>query len=708
MSPLIRFPALCTIGFGLLCMGLAGPVAAVELRDLNSHCPFTPPTTVEAWQARAADLKLQLQAALGLYPQIELDPVEPQIYGRVIRDDYSIDKVIFESLPGFYVTGNLYRPKASPAGSKLPAVLCPHGHWENARFYDAQASVKNLLADGSERFENAARNHIQARCVQLARMGCIVFHWDMIGYCDSTQISFERAHRFGKQPAETEVTADGWLLFSPLAESHGQSILGLQTLAIHRAVDMLLGMPDVDPRRIAISGASGGGTQSFLGAATDERISLAFPAVMVSTGMQGGCTCENACWLRTGTGNVEMAALIAPRPLGLTAANDWTKTMPTDGFPQLQQLYGLLGAPKQVALFPAVHFGHNFNHVSRVGLYGWVSDHFGLGFDKPVLERDFQIALRDELSVWDAKHPQPAGGEEFERKLMKLWAEIIDRQLLTQLQGDAAQLGQLAQTLSAGWRVCLGLTTNPQLTEAQAESVADGLKLQVERLPAWRVSASAPSQAAIAATNQSTSRDEQAAKHQAIMQAWDPAKGSLRIEVAKGDGAHNFYLELAGQSWSDTPEQVQQQSLVANPRLAAAYTFGYNLPLFATRAQQLGHTLRWLAKQHPQATLTVHGTGSTAALAAAGGFVAQHLATASQQPALALRLNLQPEEFAFAKVDVIRHPDFLPLAARFWDLPGLVATTPAKIRLSGTAQALAPYRKLADLAQISAADLVFE
>ncbi|MCA9227335.1 MAG: hypothetical protein KDA47_17045, partial [Planctomycetales bacterium] len=63
-------------------------------------------------------------------------------------------------------------------------------------------------------------------------------------------------------------------------------------------------------------GASGGGTQTFLIAAIDPRLAVAFPAVMVSTAMQGGCTCENSSLLRVGTGNIEFAALFAPKPLG--------------------------------------------------------------------------------------------------------------------------------------------------------------------------------------------------------------------------------------------------------------------------------------------------------------------------------------------------------------------------------------------------------
>ena len=302
---------LLTIVFVFLLQPFTGLQAETPvLRDLDSHSPFAPPESLPAWEVRAKALRTQLKVSLGMLPSLELDPIQPNIYGRIERDGFSVERVTFESLPGFYVTGNLYRPLEIAAGQPVPGVLCPHGHWTEARFYDAgEKNARDLLASGAERFKNAARNHIQARCIQLARMGCVVFHWDMIGYCDSTQISFERAHRFAEQNKASEQTDAGWLLFSPLAEAHCQSIMGLQTLATRRAVDMLLSLPEVDPERIGITGASGGGTQSFIGAALDDRISLAFPAVMVSTGMQGGCTCENACWLRTGTGNIEIAGL---------------------------------------------------------------------------------------------------------------------------------------------------------------------------------------------------------------------------------------------------------------------------------------------------------------------------------------------------------------------------------------------------------------
>jgi len=615
-----------------------------SLRDLDSHCPFTPPKTLEDWQVRSAQLKQQLLVSLGLWPLPKMEPVAPKIYGRLPLDGYTIEKVTFETLPGFYVTGNLYRPDPMPAG-KVPGVLCPHGHWAEARFYDLDPKgIQQLLATGAERFENAARNHIQARCVHLARMGCVVFHWDMIGYCDNQQINFERSHRFAKQPKESEVAADGWLLFSPLAESHAQSILGLQTLAGMRGVDFLLTLPEVDSARIGITGASGGGTQSFITAAVDPRIAVAFPAVMVSTGMQGGCTCENAAGLRTGTGNVEMASLIAPRPMGLTTANDWTKNMPTDGFPELQQLYGLLGAKDKVALFPAAHFPHNYNHVARVSMYGWMNKHFKLGLAEPVLERDFVWKGKADLTVWDAEHPQPEGGEAFERKLMKSFRDNIDAQFTAQLAAGQAQA--LGETLLKGWEVCLGLTHTPVASASMTGQERGNLQFTSATDGQWQ------------------------------LRAGEPAAGAkllVRVPQAK----LTYAVALLGQDFAADGSLVElaQQPLVGNPRLAAAYTYGFNEPLFARRARQLGATLKTLQQQHPTETLVIEGQGAAAALAAAG------VICAGVSKPESVQLRLAPAGFRFAKVDSIRDPNFLPASARYWDVPGLVSCVVGQVEL---------------------------
>src|SRR5207244_6154256 len=140
------------------------------------------------------------------------------------------------------------------------------------------------------------------------------------------------AHSYG-QPRPALEGRENWGLYSPQAELRLQNIMGLQTYNSIRALDWLCELADVDPARIGVTGASGGGTQTFMLCAVDPRPAAAFPAVMVSTAMQGGCTCENASFVRLGTGNIEIAGLFAPKALGMTAANDWTHEMPSKGFP---------------------------------------------------------------------------------------------------------------------------------------------------------------------------------------------------------------------------------------------------------------------------------------------------------------------------------------------------------------------------------------
>ncbi len=361
------------------------------LKDLDGYFPFKPSATRAEWEARAAKVREHLLFAVGLWPMPPKTPLNPVIHGLVDLGDYTVEKVYFESWPGFYVTGSLYRPKGAGAkdGCKHAAVLSPHGHWDNGRFYDNQKGIKQELASGGERFEDGGRSPLQARCVQLARMGCVVFHYDMLGNADSQQFSTELVHGFSEQRPEMNTVTD-WGLYSPQAEAHLQSIMGLQTWNSIRALDFVSSLPDVDASRIGVTGASGGGTQTFILCAVDPRPAVEFPAVMVSTAMQGGCTCENASLLRINTGNVEIAALFAPKPLGMTAANDWTKEMPAKGYPELQQHYQMMGAPENVMLTPLLQFPHNYNYPSRAAMYQWMNRHLKLGVDEPIVERDFK------------------------------------------------------------------------------------------------------------------------------------------------------------------------------------------------------------------------------------------------------------------------------------------------------------------------------
>ncbi|MCH2131986.1 MAG: alpha/beta hydrolase family protein, partial [Pirellulaceae bacterium] len=333
------------------------------LKDLNGHFPFLVPDSLDTWLQRAEQLRHRIRVATGIWPMPTRTPLNPVIHGRTHRKGFTVEKVYFESLPGHYVTGLLFRPDNSLVDAKYPAVLCPHGHGGRLQRHPHD-KLRQMIADGAERFEASGQYPKIARCAQLARMGCVTFIYDMLGYADSQQIDRQLAHRFAKQRDEFEGTTD-WGLFSAQAEMRLQSVIGIQTWNSIRCLDFLEQLPDVDSSRMAVTGGSGGGTQTILLCAIDERPVAAFPNGMVSTAMQGGCTCENGSLLRVGTGNVELAALFAPKPQGMTAADDWTVDMMTDGYPELQQLYSMFGVKDHVMCRKLTHFPHNYNYVSR-------------------------------------------------------------------------------------------------------------------------------------------------------------------------------------------------------------------------------------------------------------------------------------------------------------------------------------------------------
>jgi hypothetical protein len=365
--------------------------------DLDHPFTFTPAfETRDAWLSRRAALRTQVLVAVGLWPMPARTPLAPVVHGRIDRDGYTIEKVFFASLPGHYVSGNLYRPVGNPsargAALRRPAVLSPHGHWENGRLLERSGKDAQALVDkGAERTIEAARFPLQARLANLARLGFVVFQYDMVGYADSKPL----VHREGFADAEALMRL--------------QSNMGLQTWNSLRALDFVASLPDVDPSRMAMTGESGGGTQTLLLSAIDDRLAAAFPSVMVSGAMQGGCVCENAPLLRIGTNNIELAALFAPKPIGLSAANDWTRDLFSLGLPELKTIYRLFDAEDRVtARF--MPFEHGDHLPSRELMYNLFSTHLhpDAAPAAPIVEPAFTPVPPADLSVFDATHPRPA------------------------------------------------------------------------------------------------------------------------------------------------------------------------------------------------------------------------------------------------------------------------------------------------------------
>lgn len=669
LLPLLALPLLATFSSAaevrVLPPGeLPRDARLAPLKDLDGYFPFTPPASPEAWAPRAEKVRRQILVSQGLWPMPEKAALNAVIHGRIERDDYTVEKVFFESFPGFFVTGNLYRPKpanGAPAPAKMPGILCPHGHWPNGRFMEvSDSAVEKEIATGGEKFRDAARSPLQARCVQLARMGCVVFHFDMIGYADSVQLSQELAHGFKKQRPEMS-TPENWGFFSPQAELRAQSIMGLQTWNGIRALDFLQSLPDVDPQRIGVTGASGGGTQTMLLGAIDPRVSAAFPAVMVSTAMQGGCTCENASLLRVGTGNIEFAALFAPKPMAMSTADDWTKEMRTKGFPELKKHWTVLGAPNHVALHDRTEFPHNFNAPSRAAMAAWFNQHLKLNLSEAQLaERDFQRLTRDEMSVWDAAHPAPAvRGPEAERHVLREWHEAS-----LEAMRKAGDL--FPEVIRPAVETILGRTFAEagEATWELKDKQDRGDYLQMtglirntthgEELPALSLHPKRWNGNTVLWLGGSGKRDlfaAEAGSEQPIPE--------VRSLLDSGASVLSVDLLFQGEFTADG-KPLASTPRVKNPREAAAYTFGYNPALFAQRVHDIltvAKLVRTDEKHHPKrlAILADHSAGALAAAARA----------VSGEAIDAVAIVPTESESAFEKVSDLHDPVFLPGIAKY-------------------------------------------
>jgi dienelactone hydrolase len=647
------------------------------LKDLDGYFPFKPSQTPAEWAPRAEQVRRELAVATGVWPMPEKTPLNAVIHGKIERPDYTVEKVYFESVPGFFVTGNLYRPKGK--SGKVPGILSPHGHWENGRFYDeTPAELRRKLAHGEERFAEGGRSPLQSRCVQLARMGCVVFQYDMVGYADSVQIANSLAHGFSKQRPEMNA-AENWGLFSPQAEANLQSVMALQTWDSIRALDFLLSLPEVDASRIGVTGASGGGTQTFVLCALDERPAVAFPAVMVCTAMQGGCTCENACLLRVDTGNVEIAALFAPKPLGMTAANDWTKEMPTKGYPELQEHFAMMGAPKNVMLKACLQFGHNYNYVSRGAMYGWFNQQFKLRLPEPVVEEDYTYSTPKELSVWDEQHPKPAGGPEFERKLLR-WITERDQKQLAQSQDS---LEDFKSVYGGAMDVIIGR----DLTGVGAVKLA--LVRQADRGD-YQEKAGLLRNAAHGEELPVVILEPKKSRHTVVI--WVDPQGKSGLYAKGGDGKVQVLpavqkllssgvtvigvdLLYQGEFLADD-QPLAQAPKVKNKREAAAFTLGYNYPVFAQRVQDLLSVIEYARTQirglERLDLVGVNGAGAwVAAAKAQAGNAIQCVAA-------------DTGGFRFANVKDILDLNFLPGGAKYGDVPGMLALgAPGKLWVAG-------------------------
>lgn len=647
-----------------------------ELKDLNGYFPFTPSATPEEWAKRREYVTRQMLVACGLWPMPSRPAIKATVHGRVERDDYVVDRVFFESSPGLLVTGSLYRPKGKDG--PLPTILCPHGHWASGRFHDhGDGTIKQELASGGEKFEIGGRHPLQARSVQLARMGCLVFLYDMQGYADNGSFTFDLIHRFAKQRPELS-SPDRWGMFSAQSELRLLNALGLQTWNSIRAVDWLCSLPEVDQSRIGVTGASGGGTQTFMLAALDERIAAAFPAVMVSTAMQGGCTCENATYLRVNTGNIEFAAMVAPRPIAMTGANDWTREIETKGLPELKQHFAMLGVPDRVAA-RYMNFPHNYNHPSRQMMYEFFNQHLKLGQAK-IEERDYQPLTQAETTVWSGEHKGPELTEDYEVQVLKALDDDLNQKVAALTPKDAASLAEYRRVIGGALDVMIGRglpgageVAYEKVTETDREGFKEYAALlrvpkHREELPSVFLLPSSWNHKVVIALGANGKSD--------LFDSDDKPVDSIQKLIDAGYAIASADLLYQGEFLKNGQPLAKTRS-VNNPREFLGYTLGYNHPLFSQRVHDV-LTLISFVKHHeskPEQISLLALDGQTGLLAAAA---------CAQSGGAVQRLAVSTNGFRFGSITDIRDVNLLPGAVRYGDVPFLLALcAPAALWLGG-------------------------
>lgn len=295
------------------------------------------------WESRKKELRKCFFEQLRLSPFPRNTPLNP-IYTPVRKfDGYTVENVALETLPGVYLCGSLYRP--SKGKGPFPAVLSPHGHF----------SSTDMNLYGRYRPEQ------QYRCAMLARMGAVVFSYEMFAWGESLLQVDKEVHKTG------------------LA-------LTMQTLNSIRVIDFLTSLSYVDQKRIGVTGESGGGTQTFLVTALDDRIAVSVPVVMVSSYFFGGCPCESGLPIHSctsmGTNNAEIAAMASPRPmLVVSDGSDWTQNVPQIEFPYLQKVYGLYDKEKNVENVHLANEAHDYGVSKRTAMYDFMARNLGLNIN---------------------------------------------------------------------------------------------------------------------------------------------------------------------------------------------------------------------------------------------------------------------------------------------------------------------------------------
>lgn len=326
------------------------------------------PSTTKAWKTQAEQLRKDMLAAWGGFPEKKC-ALEPKVLGIIPRDGYRIEKIVFQTRPGVWMTANAYVPDKK---GKMPAILQVHGHWKGAK----QDPV------------------VQSRCIGAAKLGFFVLCVDAFG-AGERGIGTALGEYHGDMTAATLLPV-------------GLPLSGLQVYENMRAVDYLQTRPEVDGEMIGITGASGGGNQTMYAGAFDERFKCVVPVCSVGNYQAylgaACCMCEVVPGALTFTEEWGLLALVAPRGLMvINATKDGIQFSVGEAKKSLAlatPVFKLSGKPDNVrhAIFESPH---EYNKDMREAMYGWMTLHLkGEGDGSPIKEPKFETLPPEELRCY--------------------------------------------------------------------------------------------------------------------------------------------------------------------------------------------------------------------------------------------------------------------------------------------------------------------
>ena len=278
-----------------------------------------------------------------------------RVFGKIDGDDYTIEKLTFESFPGYFVPALLYRSKKSDG--KRPGVISPCGHSATGK----------------------AANSYQILHVNLAKRGYVVLSYDPVGQGERSQYwdAEQKRSRFNLMCGEHAVLGNPLYLL-------GASLARYRIHDGMRAIDYLSSLPDVDPQRIGCVGNSGGGTLTAYISALDPRVKVSVPSCYITTlprrmgnriqrDPDADPEQDIDRFVSAGIDHAGLLALMVPRPTLVNAAQ--LDFFPIEGtresVAEVKKLYAAAGVPDRLALAEAPE-KHGLHLPLRQAAYAWL------------------------------------------------------------------------------------------------------------------------------------------------------------------------------------------------------------------------------------------------------------------------------------------------------------------------------------------------